>query len=236
VERWRVVNASSARYVRLSIGGTPFHILGTDGGLIESPVTATDVLLPTADRVDLAVGPFAQGQELAVEALPYSRQTIHKRKTERFATLKIGAPQTSRATIPTRLRAIPALATPSTTPTRTVKLGFRPSWRRLFDFVINGERHHQDKPVKAGELQVWDIVNTTLMDHPFHLHGFFFQVLSVNGEAPAWRSWEDVVNVPPRATVRIAWVPDDRPGSWMYHCHILEHHAAGMMAHFDVVS
>jgi hypothetical protein len=35
--------------------------------------------------------------------------------------------------------------------------------------------------------------------------------------------------------VRIAWYPDDRPGSWMYHCHILEHHASGMMAHFDVV-
>ena len=73
------------------------------------------------------------------------------------------------------------------------------------------------------------------MDHPFHLHGFFFQVLEVNGRAPDWRSWEDVVNVPPRSTVRIAWMPDDRPGSWMYHCHILEHHAAGMMAHFEVV-
>jgi FtsP/CotA-like multicopper oxidase with cupredoxin domain len=35
--------------------------------------------------------------------------------------------------------------------------------------------------------------------------------------------------------VRIAWMPDDRPGRWMYHCHILEQHAAGMMAHFDVV-
>ncbi len=235
VERWRVVNASSARYVRLSIGGQPFRILGTDGGLIESPVTVTEVLLPTADRVDIAVGPFTAGQELAVEALPYFRKTIRKRKTERFATLKVGAPQTSRANIPPHLRAIAPLAAPSTTPTRTVKLGFKPSWRRAFDFVINGEAHHQDKPVKAGELQVWDIVNTTLMDHPFHLHGFFFQILSVNGEAPAWRSWEDVVNVPPRATVRIAWMPDDRPGSWMYHCHILEHHAAGMMAHFDVV-
>jgi FtsP/CotA-like multicopper oxidase with cupredoxin domain len=52
---------------------------------------------------------------------------------------------------------------------------------------------------------------------------------------PAWRSWEDVVNLPPKSTTRIAWMPDDRPGSWMYHCHILEHHASGMMAHFDVV-
>ena len=30
-------------------------------------------------------------------------------------------------------------------------------------------------------------------------------------------------------------MPDGRPGSWMYHCHILEHHATGMMGHFDVV-
>jgi FtsP/CotA-like multicopper oxidase with cupredoxin domain len=78
-------------------------------------------------------------------------------------------------------------------------------------------------------------VNKSLMDHPFHLHGFFFQVLSVNGKAPAFRSWEDVVNLPPRSTTRIAWMPDDRPGSWMYHCHILEHHEAGMMGHFEVV-
>jgi len=73
------------------------------------------------------------------------------------------------------------------------------------------------------------------MDHPFHLHGFSFQVLSVDGVAREGVSWEDVVNLPPRSTTRIAWRPDDRPGRWMYHCHILEHHAAGMMAHFDVV-
>jgi FtsP/CotA-like multicopper oxidase with cupredoxin domain len=74
-----------------------------------------------------------------------------------------------------------------------------------------------------------------MMDHPFHLHGYFFQVLSVNGKSPAFRSWEDVFNLPPKSTTRIAWMPDGRPGSWMYHCHILEHHAAGMMGHFDVV-
>ena len=235
VERWRVVNASSARYIRLSVGGAPFRIIGTDGGLIEAPVTATEILLPPADRVDLAVGPFAEGHELAVEALPYLRTTIRKRKTERFATIRVGAPEPSTAMVPDRLRAITPLAEASATPTRTVRLGVKMSVRRLVDFVINGETHHRDAPVKVGELQVWDVVNETLMDHPFHLHGFFFQVLAVNGEPPAWRSWEDVVNVPPRSTVRIAWMPDARPGSWMYHCHILEHHASGMMAHFDVV-
>jgi FtsP/CotA-like multicopper oxidase with cupredoxin domain len=63
----------------------------------------------------------------------------------------------------------------------------------------------------------------------------FFQVLEVNGSPPATMSWKDTINVPQKGRVRIAWLPDDRPGSWMYHCHILEHHAAGRMAMFDVV-
>lgn len=43
------------------------------------------------------------------------------------------------------------------------------------------------------------------------------------------------MNVVGRQTVTIAFRADDRPGVWMYHCHILEHHAAGMMGHFEVV-
>jgi len=235
IERWRVVNASSARYVRLSIGGIPFQLLGTDGGLLEAPVTVNDVLLAPGDRADIAVGPFAEGEEIAVQALRYWRTTIKRRGDERFATLRIGPAKASTAVVPERLRVIEPLAPSSATPNRTVDFGIKVSLRRGIDFVVNGERHNVDEPVKIGELQVWDVVNSTLMDHPFHLHGYFFQVLSVNGEPPAFRSWEDVVNLPPKSTTRIAWIPDDRPGSWMYHCHILEHHASGMMAHFDVV-
>jgi FtsP/CotA-like multicopper oxidase with cupredoxin domain len=40
---------------------------------------------------------------------------------------------------------------------------------------------------KVGELQVWDVINDTMMDHPFHLHGFFFQIVEVNGEPPQVR-------------------------------------------------
>jgi len=235
VERWRIINASSARYVRLSIGGRPFRIIGTDGGLIEQPVTVTEALLPAADRIDILVGPFAQGETLDVQALRYDRMTIGRRGTERFATLRVGPREPSVAVIPELLRTIRPLAEWDAAPSRTVKMSVGPSLRRGVDFLVNGERHHQDRPVRVGELQVWDIVNKSLMDHPFHLHGFFFQVLSVNGEPPAFRSWEDVVNLPPRSTTRIAWMPDDRPGDWMYHCHILEHHEAGMMGHFEVV-
>ena len=235
IERWRIINASSARYVRLAIGGAPFRIIGTDGGLIESPVEVTEVLLPAADRVEIVVGPFVEGQVLTIDALKYMRMTMKKRGSERFGTLRVGPAKPSVANIPAQLRTILPLTNADATPNRTVNFSVGMSFRNVLEFEVNGETHHHDEKVKAGELQVWDVVNKSKMDHPFHLHGFFFQVLSINGKAPQFRSWEDVVNLPPRSTVRIAWIPDDRPGQWMYHCHILEHHEAGMMGHFEVV-
>ena len=234
VERWRILNAASARYVRLSIGGHAFRLIASDGGLLESPETVTEVLLAPSDRVEIAVGPFSSGESIAIESLAYDRG-VGKGRMQRFATLRVGPPAPSKAAIPERLRAIEPLVEAGVVPTRTVHLGGRMSLRRGVDFLVNGEMHHHDHAVHVGDLEVWDVVNETPIDHPFHLHGFFFQVLDVNGRAPEFRSWEDTVNVPRKGRVRIAWRVDDRPGRWMYHCHILEHHAAGMMGHFDVV-
>ncbi|MBK8899705.1 MAG: multicopper oxidase domain-containing protein [Anaerolineaceae bacterium] len=167
IERWRIINASSARTVRLAIGGQPFQILGTGGGLLESPVEATEILLAAADRVDLVVGPFAEGELLALEALPYNRGT-GERQVERFATLKVGPAKPSTAVIPQCLRTIEPLVTGVVTPNCTIKLSGRMSLRRGFDFLINDEMHHHAEPVKMGELQVWDIVNVAPIDHPFH--------------------------------------------------------------------
>ena len=224
IELWRIVNAANTRYVRLSIGGRPFSILGTDGGLLPAPLRAEEVLVTPGDRVDLAVGPFDEGELLEVEALPYDRGRGEPRR-DRFATLRVGAAAPSRAEIPRTLRRIDPLVSAGAEPTRTVSM----------KALMHGGHHQRDEPVRVGELQVWDLVNETSQDHPFHLHGFFFQVVEENGEPPPVLSWEDTVNVRKKGQVRIAWLPDDRPGEWMYHCHILEHHAMGMMAHFDVV-
>jgi FtsP/CotA-like multicopper oxidase with cupredoxin domain len=94
IERWRIVNAASARYVRLSVGGRPFSLIGTDGGLIPSPVTVSEILIGPADRVEIAVGPFAEHESLVVETLPFNRGSFkgHK-KPERFAPVQVGAHQ-----------------------------------------------------------------------------------------------------------------------------------------------
>jgi FtsP/CotA-like multicopper oxidase with cupredoxin domain len=234
VERWRIINSSSSRYALLSIGGRQFTILATDGGLLSAPVPATEVLLTPGDRVDIAVGPFEEGEALPVESLPYSRGMI-KEKSATYATLRVSTPAPSRAAIPEMMRHIHPLAGSDAAVTRTVELSGQSSPHHGVEWQINRMAHHNDQPVMVGDLQVWDVVNKSDMDHPFHLHGFFFQVVEVNRNPPGFISWEDTVNVPAKGSVRIVWLPDDRPGAWMYHCHILEHHAAGMMAHFDVI-
>lgn len=233
-DRWRLVNAASARYVRFYLGGTPFRLMAADGRLLERPVTMTELLLTPGERADIVVGPLEEGRVIPVESLPYDRGVGRPRRT-RWGTLTVKGSNTQPALLPDRLAGIPVLADPDARPTRQIVLHGRRNWKDGVDFTINGEMHLEDRPVRVGSIEVWEIHNPSMMDHPFHLHGFFFQVLSVNGQPPAYRSWKDTVNVPRGATVRIAWQVDDRPGRWMYHCHILEHHAAGMMAHFEVI-
>lgn len=69
--------------------------------------------------------------------------------------------------------------------------------------------------------------NHTAFDHPIHLHGHTFQVLSRNGVALKQRELRDTVMMAPREKVEIGFVADN-PGKWMFHCHILSHVSAGM--------
>ncbi len=72
------------------------------------------------------------------------------------------------------------------------------------------------------------MTNATAWHHPIHLHGHSFRVISRNGAPTPHREWQDTVLMAPREKVEIAFVADN-PGDWMFHCHILEHQAGGMM-------
>jgi FtsP/CotA-like multicopper oxidase with cupredoxin domain len=91
--------------------------------------------------------------------------------------------------------------------------------------------HAQPLEVRLGETQVWTLVNDTDFAHPFHLHGYFFQVLD-DARVPEWK---DTMSVPSKSQMKIAVKFDERPGMWMYHCHILDHAEIGMMGHLHVI-
>ena len=235
IERWRIINAASARYLRLSLDGKPFKVIATDGGLLEFARTETELLITPGERFDIAVGPFEEGETFSINSLPYNRVTMLKAKLQKYATVQVLERKASNSVIPERLTEIEWLAPQHAEVNRKVKLSVDPSLKNIIDFRVNKEMHGMDKPVIVGELQVWEISNSSLMDHPFHLHGFFFQVLEENGKIPEYKAWKDTYNLKPRTKIKIAWMPDNRPGKWMYHCHIIEHHAAGMMANFEII-
>ncbi|NCD18626.1 MAG: multicopper oxidase family protein [Actinobacteria bacterium] len=104
-------------------------------------------------------------------------------------------------------------------------------------FGFNGREFDADRTDQdpaAGSVEEWTILNTTPMEHPFHLHVWPMQVVGANGSAVSEPYWRDVVQVPAgeSRTVRIAF--DTFSGRTVYHCHILDHEDAGMMGVVEV--
>jgi FtsP/CotA-like multicopper oxidase with cupredoxin domain len=61
-------------------------------------------------------------------------------------------------------------------------------------------------------------------------------VASVGDQSPGMTAWRDSINVPAEKSVRFRVRLDDHPGTWMFHCHILEHAERGMMGELEVAT
>lgn len=100
-------------------------------------------------------------------------------------------------------------------------------------WAINGVagKGHGDAPLlelRHGSHYILTLRNDTGWDHPIHLHGHVFRVLTRNRAPVPHRPWHDTVLVGRHETVEIALVADN-PGDWMLHCHALLHQEGGMM-------
>jgi CopA family copper-resistance protein len=76
------------------------------------------------------------------------------------------------------------------------------------------------------------LVNNTMMGHPIHLHGMFFEL--VNGESAAHQPRKNVVIVQPGASAQFDLTANE-PGDWAFHCHLMYHMHGGMMQTVTVV-
>jgi CopA family copper-resistance protein len=80
-------------------------------------------------------------------------------------------------------------------------------------------------PFRLGERVRITLINDTMMPHPIHIHGHFFELVTGHG-ASAPR--KHTVNVPPGGKVGFD-LTANAPGDWAFHCHNLYHMTAGMM-------
>ena len=235
VQRWRVVNASAARIYRLALRDHRLLHVGSDGGLFERPREVDEILLGVGERVELLVrGTASPGTRTVLQALPYHRyipQTVPVDwdRTRELAEVRYSdAPAITPPVLPAALRVVPELDTAEATAVRVMV---------LTQHLINGRSmdvSRIDVRATLGATEIWEVENLVGMDHPFHLHGFQFQVLDRDGVPESYRSWKDVVNVPRHETARFIVRYDDYPGKWMFHCHILDHEDHGMMGVLEV--
>jgi CopA family copper-resistance protein len=117
------------------------------------------------------------------------------------------------------------------TPTRALELHLTGNMER-FMWSFDGERFSEVTapiPFRRDERVRVTLVNDSMMAHPIHLHGHFFELLTgPEGKRPR----KHTVNVLPGGKVTFD-VTADAPGDWAFHCHMLFHMHAGM---FRVVS
>jgi blue copper oxidase len=94
-----------------------------------------------------------------------------------------------------------------------------------------------DAEVKLGDREIWELRGTE-MAHPFHIHGATFRILNLDGNPPpAYQAGnKDTVLVNEWAQLLVSFDQrGDASKPFMFHCHILEHEDAGMMAQYSTI-
>lgn len=234
-QRWRLVNAAGSRFFQLALQGHSWTRIGGDGGLIESPVESELLVLAPGERADVSLVPHGEpGTDVTLRWIPYDRGfgTAYGASPQDILTLHIeNAAAVTPTPLPDHLRTIEPLDVASAMPQSVVI-----DYAEGVDggplppneaYTVNGKSFEAMLHGRVDETDIFTVDNRTDWDHPFHLHGFFFQPLDENG-SPV-HEWKDTFNVPVKSTRRFVVHYDNRPGNWMFHCHVLDHTEVGLM-------
>jgi spore coat protein A, manganese oxidase len=251
--RFRVLNAANSRFFNLNLSGQmPFHLIGSDQGLLAAALSMTSLLVAPGERGDLLIDFSAlAGQKLHLQTgvQPMLEFRVRPRAGSR-------APRVS---IPETLRPVPRSDPAIALRTRTITLNeYQDKVRNPVVMLLNRKHWHEPvtETVRLNTTEIWEFVNLTEDTHPMHLHLVRFQILDrrlfdpfdyltldklrykadADPPAPHELGWKDVVQCPPGMVTRIVVRFEGYIGRYLYHCHILEHEANDMMRPYDIVA
>jgi FtsP/CotA-like multicopper oxidase with cupredoxin domain len=240
--RLRLVNAANARVFALEFRGHRPRIVALDGQPV-APHEPQDgrIVLGPAMRADLVLDMDAEAGS-AHEV----RDTFYRQRSYRLVELSYSRQPplaSERSDWPLELPANP-LSEPDVKRAERHEIVFSGGMMgdmrgipRGMAWAVNGAPGScgDGQPfdpllwLKLGRSYILRLVNETAWPHPIHLHGHAFRVVRRNDRPAPHREWLDTVLIMPRESAEIAFVADN-PGDWMFHCHVLEHQAFGMMA------
>ncbi|WP_307806578.1 multicopper oxidase domain-containing protein [Streptomyces sp. FH025] len=233
--RLRLLNASNARLYRLELdprppGGDALVQIGSDGGLLAAPIAHDAIEIAPAERFDVVVD-FSRYR-------PGTRVRLLNRfgegRTAEVMCFDVSSrPVVDDARVPDRLSTVEELDASEAVATRDFR--FRRS--RRDGWTINGDPYRPGHSLAApalGTVERWRFSSD--VHHPVHVHLNHFQVIGRNGEGPGpWDAgWKDTVDLRPAEAVEVLVRFTDYAGTYMLHCHNLEHEDMAMMADFTV--
>lgn len=238
--RLRLLNASNARFFEFGFAdGREFALVGTDGGLLERPVSLSRVPLSPGERAEVVVE-FEPGERVVLRS--FARQVGNRLMSpfaggrDSFDVLEFRAAGvlTASAPLPEVLPGLGPLTAPEGARVREFVLGGNDINGRTMDMG------RVDAVVDEGAVEVWRVRNRSGLPHNFHVHGVQFWVVEVDGgPPPVWMvGAKDTVEVDDGVEVVFVVgfdVPADPVVPFMFHCHVLSHEDAGMMGQFVVV-
>jgi FtsP/CotA-like multicopper oxidase with cupredoxin domain len=225
-ERWRIVNTANARMMSVEVEGAAWRVIAIDGALLPTPLELDRFRMPVGRRVDVEVLPQAGDTDVTLKIL-----TGGERYPLFEATVEGEAGAGDWAVWP----AEPLPEIQETTQTVTLDLNGENTETGL-EWTINGAvwGDHVPMELAANTPTRIEITDLSGAEHPFHLHGQFFQVVSRNGRLDEWDGGLlDTVLVGGDDEL-VLYTAFENPGRWMAHCHILEHAELGMMTQMVV--
>ncbi|MFD5318495.1 multicopper oxidase family protein [Streptomyces sp. NPDC127098] len=236
--RFRILNASTARSYNFGFSdGRSFHLIASDGGLLDAPLPLNRVQLTPAERAEIVVR-MAPGERVTLHSYPQDLGALDvpTGADHEFDVLPLIAADELRPSpeLPERLTEVQRIAPEHAVTSREFL---------LHRDRINGEPMDMtriDEVVTVDTIEIWDVKNVSRLPHNFHVHGMQFEVLSYNGQPPPpeLTGWKDTVFAPPGVPMQLIMRFDkytDPNLPYMYHCHLLWHEDSGVMGQFVVV-
>lgn len=232
--RFRVLNASNARRYELALDPSPanapsFVQIGSDGGLLASPVSHRTIQIAPAERFDLVVD-FSKFPVGATITLLNQADTG---PTGQIMQFHVARREPDNSAIPAQLSRI-AFPDPAQAVATRV---FNFAYRGMDGWTINRKPYdpaRMDAQPKLDSTEIWRL--ETDFTHPLHLHLVHFQVLSHSGRpGPYDAGWKDTIDLGPGQTANILVRFSGYRGRYVFHCHNLEHEDMSMMGNFEVI-
>ncbi|WP_343938523.1 multicopper oxidase family protein, partial [Pseudonocardia zijingensis] len=245
-QRWRLVNGCTSRVLAVRLEGHTLQQIAQDGTFLPSPAPRQQLVLAPGNRADVVVQPDRAGRFTLI-ADPYDRGSgmggaPASTGPVPLATLVVDGPAAVAPALPATLPAEPPPASATATRSTSFRMGMGGMRGGRGDampmsFTVDGRAYDPDRDdqiVAAGTVEEWTVTNTGPLAHPFHLHVWPFTVVAASDGRPPLGVPQDVVLVPPGGWVRLRIPFTTHTGRSVYHCHILDHEDAGMMATITV--